>query len=628
MTSASGVRAGRTFIEIGADDSAFTAALKRAHNRMASFGQAARQIGTGLAMGGAALGLPMVLATKQAAGFQDALLELKGSVSDISPKDLERVHDAALRMSREMGVAPTEIAQSMTLLVKAGMSVEDALNGAGKAAVEFARVSGVSAQEAATFMKVSMNVFGVSASEAVDTLSAAADASETDIRHMVEAFGLVGSAGKLFNQSIFGLSQGMAALARYGIQGEEAGTGLKVLFARLVSPTKEARDALGKFGLTVENFRDQDGNLLPLVQIVDILSKSMKGVDKVARDNALMNVFGDRGIKVIGAFVDLGVNGFNKIADEMEKQRSVTEKFNIMMSQLSGTITRLWSAVERLSIAFGEQLSTALSVVGTVLVGTIDMLAWLLTNVPGLAVVVAGLTAVAFGLGIALLGVSAAVKAVNFGIASYVKYAPAVVAWMAGMATAAGGLATSLWNVAAAMTAVLARIPILGWIALAVGVGVGAWAAWDLSKASKAGDKKKAKPKRDEFRDPMVDGAGPAAAATGKRGATLATFVSQIAAQLGIGPSLEPAQETAENTARMADGIDQLVRNDNARMPAVAGLQRGMASVAPTAGGVTANADRDLVSSNERAAMASEQQVSLLRRIEEHLRGGGAVAFA
>ncbi len=608
--------------------------MKRVHNRMAAMSQTLRQTGTTMALGGAALGLPMVLAARKAAEFENALLELKGSVSDISPKQLEAVRNESIRMSKAMGVAPAKIAQSFALLVKAGMSVEEAMAGAAQSAVEFGRVSGVEAQQAATFMKVAMNVFGTSASEAVDTLSAAADASETDIAHMVEAFGLVGSAGKTFDQSLFGVAQGFAALARYGIQGEEAGTGIKVLLSRLVAPSQEAEKALGRLGLSVASFRDADGKLLPMVQIVGLLSDAMKGMSVDARqaimaNKALVDVFGDRGIKVIGAFADMGVDGFARLAREMESQRTVAEKFQIMMEGITGAFERMQSAVERLAIAFGTGLSPALAVASHGIAIVIDLLSWLLNGIPILSPILATLTASAVGLGVAMVSVGWALTAVNFGIRGFLKAGPAFAAVTALMSRAAVGLSVSLTALRAAFFA----LPMIGQIAavLAGGAAIGAGVAWMMSgsKEKPKAAAKKGGISRDEFRqaleEPMASGADKPA-----RGDTLGTFASSMAGQLGIGPKLGAEAKIADATSRTAAGVEQLVamsRPTGGRsVPSATALARGVSNPSPAVGGVAASAERDLVSVSERTAIATEKAVGLLREILQTQPSGAAFA--
>lgn len=634
MSSAAAVRAGRAFVEITANDTQFQRAIKTVHNRMAALGQSLRQVGTSMTIGAAALGLPMVMAARQASAFDDALLELKGSVAEITPKQLKAVREESLRMSRALGVSPASIAQAFAMLVKAGMSVEDALNGAARAAVQFAAVSGVEAQQAATFMKVAMNVFGVSAEEAVDTLSAAADASETDIRHMVEAFGLVGSAGKTFQQSLFGVSQAFAALARYGIQGEEAGTGIKVLLSRLVAPSSEAAKALGLLGLSVESFRDAEGGLLPIVQIVDIISRQLRGMSKEARgmvlsQKALVDVFGDRGIKVISAFADMGVEGFNEIADAMEGNRSVAEKFSISMEGISGSFKRMAAAVERLSIAFMVGLAPAMNVFSHVASFVIDKFSWLLTNVPILSPILAGLTATAFALGVTAVALGAAISVVNFGLRGWLKIGPLVTLVTNGMTAAVSALTAAF----TALSFAIKRVPLVGWALAAIAAtGVVAWMISASDDAETAATKpgKRGKISRDTMRDPLAEPGAPATKAAGKVfGDSLATFAGQIANQLGIGPSLSTAEQTAENTGRTADAVEELARNDRARVPDASVAQAGVRTATPTvASGVAANSDREMLSAQERAALAAEQSAGLLRQLVDRAANGGGLVFA
>lgn len=441
--SVSGVRAGGAYVEIFAKDGAFQQAMVRVENRLKAAGASMRRFGTNLVLGGAAIGAPLVLAARQAAGFEDALLGMKAAAG-LGVGDIARLEEEALKLSRSMGIDPTRIASAFLELTKAGMTVDEVLQGAGRSAVEFAKVSGVEMTDAAVFMKVAMNVFGVSAGQAVDTLSAAADASETSIAAMVESFALVGSAGKTFDQSLFDVSQGLAILARYGIRGEEAGTGIKTMLMRLVSPADSAKEALKQVGLSVSDFRDKDGKLLPIVQIVDVLAQRLQNVDRITRDQVLGDVFGDRGIRVVGAFLDMGVDGFGKMADAMEGNMSVTDKFGVMMSGLSGQFEKLYAAVQRVAISFGKSLGSGLATVVDAIVWTMDAFGMLLEKFPILgsaaAALAAGLVAVgsvAIVAGVALVGLGSVINGV--ATAALLLASPwAVVS--AAVATAVGGM--------------------------------------------------------------------------------------------------------------------------------------------------------------------------------------------
>ena len=419
MAGAAGIRAGGAFVEIFARDGKFHQAMGRVEARMRNLGRLMQRVGTSMALGGTAIGLPLILAARQAATFEDALLGMKAAAG-LSAKDVSALEQEALRLSAAMGIDPANIANAFLELTKAGMSVEEVLKGAGKSAVEFARVSGVDMADAAVFMKVAMNTFGVSATQAVDTLSAAADASETSIAAMVESFALVGSAGKTFDQSLFDVSQGLAALAKYGIRGEEAGTGIKTMLMRLVSPASTAHDALAKVGLTVASFRDADGKILPIVQIVDVLAKKLKDVDRITRDQVLGDVFGDRGIRVVGAFLDMGVAGFDNLADAMEGNLPVAAKFDILMSGITGGFEKMMAAVKRLSIAFAGALGSSMGVVTNAIVGLLDGLASFVKAFPMLSKVVAGTALGLFAFGTAAIfgGIALKVMATGLGVLS------------------------------------------------------------------------------------------------------------------------------------------------------------------------------------------------------------------
>lgn len=446
MASAGSVRAGGAFIEIYAKDTRFQQALARVQARLRAVGATMQALGTSMSLIGTAIGIPMVLAARSAAKFEDAILGMKAAAG-LSADEVAMVEKAALELSKTMGVAPAGVAEAFLELLKAGMSVEQVLAGAGEAAVQFARVSGVSMADAAVFMKVAMNTFAVSAVEAVDTLSAAADASETSIAAMVESFGLVGSAGALFNQSLFDISQSLAVLARFGIKGEEAGTGIKTMLMRLTSPSQEAEDALHGVGLSLESFRNAEGNLLPIVQIVGILEQALQGVDQVMRDRILGQVFGDRGIRVVGAFLNFGVGGFEQMAEAMQSNLPVAAKFEILMSGITGAIEKMFAAVQRLSIAFATALGPNIGKAANAAVKFIDIVAALIAAFPGVSTAVVGATISLVGLGIALIAVGLAFK----GLAAAVAVFAAVMALLTspiGLAAAAlvAGVALMLTN--------------------------------------------------------------------------------------------------------------------------------------------------------------------------------------
>jgi TP901 family phage tail tape measure protein len=623
MSSAAAVRAGLCFVEIRANDGPFIAAMARIHNRVAALARTLLQVGSIATAGGLAIGTPLVMAARSAATFEDALLELKASANDITPDQFNAARDAALQMSREMGVSADDTMRAITLLVKAGMSVEDALDGAARSAVQFGKVGGVAAEDAAVFMNNAMTIFGVSAKEAVDTLSAAADSTPTKISEMVEAFGQIGATGQQFGQSLFGIAQAMGAVSKAGIVGEEAGTAIKTLLGKLVSQSDEASEALGRMGLSAEAFRDKaTGTLLPIAQIADIfgaaigrMSKSQQ--DMMMKDKALVDVFDMRGLKVINTLAALRKEGMDKIAADMEKSRTVAEKFAIVMEGLSGFFSKVQTAAKLISIGFGEAMSKSLASVGDSLVWAADGIRLFIERYPALAKVLS-LAAV----GMTVFGITCLfASAMMWGVTTGFKF---IIGSARMIARGFVMISVAIWRMAYAAAALQA---FLNPRAILIGLGALATAAGAIYLLrQRATDEPPSAPndlKRDKPRDPMA-APGDAARAGQKRGEAASTLVGQIASRLGVGPSLNAMDQTAENTRRAADALDEIkgklpaalgapVIEPGVAVPPAAALRQGMNREQRANAGIAGRLSA--VNTSERAALNSEKTVDLLRRI-------------
>jgi TP901 family phage tail tape measure protein len=365
------VRQGQVYVEIGADPAKFFAALNKVNRRIAGLGRELSNVGAGVAGAGLSLAAPFVAGVAAAATFQDAILAVQASTG-ATAGDLDRVREAAMQMSASLSVGPTEAAQGMLELLKAGMSLEAVLGGAGEAAIQFAKVGGLDVGKAAVVMSDAMNVFGVSASVAANTISAAADASSTSIEQMAESFSMSSAVAALANQSISDLSAALAILANNGIKGSDAGTSVKTMLMRLMAPADEAVGALQSVGLSVASFRNADGSMKPLVDIIGSLTTAMAGLDQAAKDDLLRRVFGQDAIRAAAILTSAGVEGFAAMQDGMADALPVSEKYKQIMSGLSGAAAALSAAMQRLGIAIGEAVGDSIMAVMPPILGFIN----------------------------------------------------------------------------------------------------------------------------------------------------------------------------------------------------------------------------------------------------------------
>jgi len=335
MSSAGAIKGGGVFVEIGADPRKFFATLNKVNKAMGDMGRSLAGAGAKLGGIGVATLAPFAAAVRQGTAYQSTLLNIQASTG-ATAQELDRLKAASMQMSEAMGVGPTQITNSFLELLKAGMSVEQVLGGAGQAAIEFATVGQMDVAAAGVVMADAMNVFGVSANTAANAISSAADASSTSIEGMSQAFSQVSAVAALANQSIGDTSAALAILANAGVKGSDAGTSLKTMLLRLMAPADEAVGALASIGLSVSSFRNADGSMKPLVEIIRTLNGAMGDLGREAQDDIFKNIFGQDAIRAAAILTSTGVDGFNDMTAAMGGAMSVGDKFKTMMSGLAG----------------------------------------------------------------------------------------------------------------------------------------------------------------------------------------------------------------------------------------------------------------------------------------------------
>lgn len=408
---ASGIRAGRAYVEVGANDEPLQKKLKAIEARLSNFGGSMRSVGMKLAGLGAAMAAPLGLATKAFGGYEDAMASLR-SAANPTAAELAKINAAVMDISKATGFGPTQVAEAMTELLKAGMSVEQVLDGAATAALQFAKVSGMDVAEAATVITDAMNVFGVDAKTAVDTLSKAADASSISVRDVAMSFSQASAVAKMAGLTITETANAIAILGQNGVKGSDAGTSLKTMMLRLLAPVDEGAKAIEELGI---NLRNADGSMKDMRGIIQELTDKLGGLGAEAKDEALRKIFGSDAIRAGTILLKDGVAGWDAFAAKMAEGLPVSEKFGMLMGTLSGTMQAAWAAVERLGVAVGQALAPAFAALGGIVSGTLDGLTQFVTENSGLVVGIGAAIAAVTGLGIALVALGTAVSAIAAG---------------------------------------------------------------------------------------------------------------------------------------------------------------------------------------------------------------------
>jgi len=362
VTTAAAIRAGAAYIEIIAKDEKLHAGLKAAQSRLSMFGKQVQEMGLKLLNVAAVAATPLVASTKAFGDFQQSLANLR-AVANPTSDELDLVRRKALQLSRETATSPTAVVDAFTELLKTGMPLEKVLGGAAKAALEFARVGQLEVPDAATTMADALNVFareGLSATQVVDILSKAADASSIGLEQMNQSFAQSSAAFGLTNQRLQDLATAIGIMGNAGIKGSDAGTSLRTMVLRLTGAVGESQEVLDQFGIKT---RDASGAMRPLRAIVGELQTKLGGLDKVARDQALYKLFGADAIRAGSILMEQGVQGWDEFTAKVEGSLPVSRKAEIMNDTLWGSFRRLWGALERIGIAIGDAISMPLGAV-------------------------------------------------------------------------------------------------------------------------------------------------------------------------------------------------------------------------------------------------------------------------
>ena len=465
--SASKVKAGQVFVEIGADPRAFFSALNKINRQIGNLGRSMSGAGTKIAGMGAAALLPFGAAIRQGTAYQSTLLNIQASTG-ATASELDRIRAAGMQVSQALGVGPTEATQGFLELLKAGMSLEQVLGGAGQTALEFAKVGNMDVAAASVVMADAMKVFGVTADVAANTMSSAADASSTSIEEMTMAFSQSAAVAALANQSMGDLSAALAVLANNGVKGSDAGTSVKTMLMRLMAPADDAAVALKQVGLSAMSFRGADGQMKPMVEIIGTLNSALAGMDQAAKDDIFRRIFGQDAIRAAAILTATGVDGFNAMTDAMGNALPVSEKYRTLQSGLAGQMARVAAAMQRAAIAISEAVGPALMAIAGPIGEVIDgftkfvvanqelvagfaKAAVVVTGV-GLALVVLGgtLTLLSSSVGAVLTSIGAMATVVGIvlspvgllvaGLASLASFGPKIAASMQGMFSGVGGM--------------------------------------------------------------------------------------------------------------------------------------------------------------------------------------------
>ncbi|QPX62569.1 tape measure protein [Arthrobacter phage Wollypog] len=355
------------------------------------------------------------IAAKSAAGFEKQLSAIQ-AVSGATTSDMKTVAEAALEIGANSAFSASEAAMAFEELIKAGIPLEEALNGAAKATVDLAAAGEIALPRAAEISANAMNNFNKTGKDMpaiADAIAGAANASAISVEEFAQSLSQVGAVANLTGLSFEDTAVAIAEMGNAGIKGSDAGTSLKTMLMNLI-PTMDnqiakfeemglmtfsadkAMKAMSKSGIPAvgnslqdvrravsdyleetEGIKDDtkemgkavddwlmkngamqnaffktNGEIKSLKDIQQVLQESTKNMTKEQKLNSLEVLFGADAIRGAAVMADNGAKGYNDLAAAMGKV-GATDVANMRMDNLTGDIEALKGAWETLTIRLG-----------------------------------------------------------------------------------------------------------------------------------------------------------------------------------------------------------------------------------------------------------------------------------
>lgn len=348
--------------------------IKANTNPMNSMGNTLNEFTNGMLMptsiqmaGAAGIGYGVYDTIKTSMDFDAQLSAIKS----LTPKEgldgmsrddvMAQVRVRAKELGQATAFGNKEVAQGMTELIKAGITLKDVLGDASETALNLATAGDLALPEAAEIMSTAMNTFGVKdATHAANILAGAANASATSVHEMKYSLSAVGIVAKKAGMDFDEVNTALALMASRGLKGSDAGTSLKSMLQQIEPATKPAVAAFEKLGLLKDGknqFYNEKGQLRSLGEIADILHESTRGLTEQELNSLYKDAFGSDGIRaaqVLGEFTSQSVRDmYDEITKVTAKEQSET-----MLDNLKGDIEQLGGAWENFQDTLMEGSAT------------------------------------------------------------------------------------------------------------------------------------------------------------------------------------------------------------------------------------------------------------------------------
>ncbi|MGF6356168.1 phage-related minor tail protein [Paenibacillus sp. 4624] len=415
----------------------FEESFEQAQQAMGNSYEQMKKVGAGITVLGVGISAGLGVAVKSAADFEQGMAN---AYSVMDPAEVSKfkseLEQLAITMGADTKYSATEAARGIEELIKAGVKVQDVMNGGLSGALSLATAGELELADAAEIASTALNAFksdSLSVQDAADILAGAANASATSVSELKFGLSQSASVAASVGLSFKDTATALAAFAQNGLKGSDAGTSLKTMLMRLQPTTsdayatfndlglltldvakamdflakkgiipaevsvdgitaalarylaqadgaktvtakyfKEAKNMAEANGWVYSSFYDTNGSLKDMSAIAGILQEKLSGLNDMQRQAALNTIFGSDAIRAGNILYKEGSAGIEEMAAAMDKIDAQMVAAQ-KMDTFKGALEELSGSVETAKITIGSALIPALRAAAAAIQSVVDV---------------------------------------------------------------------------------------------------------------------------------------------------------------------------------------------------------------------------------------------------------------
>lgn len=303
--------------------------------------------------------------------FEAQMSKVK-AISGASEEEMEKLTAAAEEMGRTTKFTASEAGEALEYMAMAGWKTDEMLAGLS-GVMDLAAASGTDLGTTSDIVTDALTAFGKSAEDSgrlADIMAAASSNANTNVEMMGETFKYAAPVAGALGYSMEDTAVAIGLMANAGIKASQAGTSIRTGLTRLVSPTKQAKEAMEAYGISVT---DTDGNMLSFHDMMVQIREKLGGLDEAEQAAAASAIFGKQSMSGWLAVINASDADFDNLTQSINSSDGAAKNMaETMQDNLQGKVTLFNSAMQGLGIKLYDYFSDKLSGVVDFATGVIN----------------------------------------------------------------------------------------------------------------------------------------------------------------------------------------------------------------------------------------------------------------